>query len=430
MKRKRIYFLIILGIIFISSLLAYYSFFTPSGSSLFIKTALNTYLKTKDIAGEFKIKTTEGSLSEKTVLRDITIEDLTGLPKASVLKIQRIEISFVSLSTAGLNLDVFNGRLLLPGSNPILFYGGYHNNSFNINLFSKSISVRDFLDIFMEKKTLRELSGIITELDIYLKGAYSEPQFTGELMIENLLFKNFSAMNCPGRFDITVKDFQSRPRLSGEADFGGGVLQGPKTAAVELQEGRIVFSGELQDSQLDFKGSSIVENLKIKIILQGTLDAPVLKLTSEPPMPQGRLLAMLATGKSWKGAEKGLSNGAISADMAMDFIDYFLFSGSGSKLAQRLGISEVSLTLEEQKKGIGVKKTLSDKMEAEYAVEQSQTKEGLVASTEQKIAGEYKVTGNVSLGAERKIKQDNQTEKEQGPATAEDKVILKYEKEF
>jgi len=148
-------------------------------------------------------------------------------------------------------------------------------------------------------------------------------------------------------------------------------------------------------------------------------------------MSEERLMVMLATNTGWKGAEESASRGQISADLTKDFIDYFVFSGSGSKIAKLLGISDVSLTFEKRKKGIAVKKAVSEKLDASYAIEQTQAEEKEEKGTAtQKIGGEYKVTEELSIGAEKELKQDSKLDQTQDEQKTDDRVIFKYKKKF
>ena len=140
-------------------------------------------------------------------------------------------------------------------------------------------------------------------------------------------------------------------------------------------------------------------------------------------------MVMLATGKRWKGAEASLNNAVISPDLTADFIDYFVFGGMGSKIARQFGISDISLKIDKQTTGIGIKKEVSEKAEISYGIEQSQAKEKEPTVT-QKVGGEYKITESVSVEAEKELKQDNETEKTQDKAQTDDKVLIKFKKEF
>lgn len=426
MFRKKVYFLsmAIVFLLVVSFALVYYLFFTTSGSSLVVKRVLTSYLKPEKV----EIQKTKGNFSETLLFENIECINLKGLPQKSAIKIQKLKASFTSFNPSGLNLEVENGRLKLADSEPILFYGSLKNSFFDLNLYARQMQLKEFLDLFIENKTPGDISGRISELDIYVKGPSLKPELTGTFLIEEFSRNGFSIDSCPASFSVSVEDLKGSPKVFGEVVLHNGTVSGPKTAIIKLQRSRILFSGNPQMPALDIKGISLVEGTKIEIVLQGTMDKPKLRLGSWPPMSEERLLFMLTTGKSWEGAEMSLSQGRVSAELVRDFLDYFVFSGSGDRIAQSLGIDSVSLQYDNQTKGFGVKKAISEKLKASYATEQrSQSEEGESTTTHQ-LGGEYKVTEAISVEAEKELKQDNTAQQKELPT--DDKVILKYKKEF
>ncbi|MBN3038122.1 MAG: translocation/assembly module TamB domain-containing protein [Candidatus Omnitrophica bacterium] len=403
--------------------LFYYFLFTTDGSSLILCKGVSEYIECDDI----EIKNITGNLSSALTLNDIELKDLEGLPPGSYLKLQKLEIDAKSFNLAGLNVKIDNGRLKLPDSNPILFYGRYSNSSLDVNAYCNQVYVREFLDLFAETSILKSLSGKIIGLDVYVKGSLFEPELQGEFVVEELIKNGFSMANCPVTFKVTLKDLKAGLKVFGEMQAKSGIIKGPKTAAVELQESKIVFSGNPKAPKLALNGSANVEGTKINISLRGSIDKPDLELKSEPAWSEERLLLMLATGKSWKNTETVLGKGEISTELARDFVDYFFFGGSGTKIAKSFGVDDVAFKYDSKTKGIELKKSISDKLEATYGLEQSQ-KTDSETSTTQKVGGGYKVTDSISVGAERELRIDTTGEAEK--AQTNDKLMLKYKKQF
>ena len=425
--KKRVLIIPILAVICAIAFLAYYFIFTAKGSNAIAKLALSKYIASEDI----EIKSVDGNLAQTLSYEDIIFQDLEFLPQGSILKMKKLDISFTVFNLSGLNVNIRNGSLIMPNFNTIFFSGAYQGGSLDVNAYSQKVSVKSALDLFTQSSNLSKISGMINELDVYIKGSFLDPQLTGEFNIETLSRDLFSIINCPGTLDLKLNDIKDELKISGTILLSSAVITGPKGTSVNLQESKIMFNGDPEKPSFDLKGNSTIEGTTINIALKGTLDNPELKLTSEPPLPQGQLLAMLATGKGWKGAGQSLSSGQLSPDLAADFIDYFAFAGTGSRIAKQLGISDISLKFDKETKGIGLKKEITDKSDLTYSIEQTQTKEKDTSVT-QKIGGEYKITESISVGAEREIKQDYKTEQtqEQDKLHTEDKVLLKFKKEF
>jgi hypothetical protein len=422
-KKRSFWIWVVVFLLTIAS--TYFLFSTTKGSTFITKLALSKYVKSDDIS----IKEIKGNLLQALFYEDIVIENLKFLPQGSILKIKKLDFSFTSFGISGLHIKIHNGTLKIPGSDKLFFYGKFQGGELDINVYSKYVSVRDTLDLFVKSSALKKISGVIDNLDIYIKGVFLEPTLEGEIHIKNLSHDGFSMTGCPILLNVQLKDIFEGVKLYGKLSLDKGVLTGPKTAVVTLFPSDILFNGDPTKPSFDLKGTSTVEGTKIDISLKGTIEVPNLKLTSSPSLPQDKLLVMLATNKSWKSFEAASTNGQISADVAKDFIDYFAFSGTGSKIAQQFGISDISFTFEKEKKGVGVKKSITEKIDASYAVEQSQGEEGEVIATHT-IGGEYKITENISVGAETELQQESETESTGDSQESEKKAILKFQKEF
>ncbi|MFH1777228.1 MAG: translocation/assembly module TamB domain-containing protein [Candidatus Omnitrophota bacterium] len=429
MRRKKLFFLILILIIIPVAFIifcGYYLIFTTKGAGVISKFLLAKYVEGDKIG----FKEIEGSLAEKLVYHNVEVKNLKGLPPEAVLKIQELKIYFTTLNFSGLNLEIQNGRLMMPDSDAILFYGNYQRSAFDVKVYCKEINLRDTLDLFVEAGSLKDLSGDIYDLDIVIKGDFLDPDITGNFQLKSLSYGGFTMRGCTIAFSLQLKDVKNNLKLYGEILMETGELTGPRTAVVKLEKSKIIFNGDYAKPTFDLKGKSIIEGTKIKITLKGTIESPELRLTSTPPVPEGWLLVMLATGRSWRSSGSALKQGNITPDLAKDFIDYFVFAGSGSKIIQKFGLSDISITYNEEKKGIGVKKDITDKAEVTYSIEQPRefSKESV---TTHKIGGEYNITEHISVGAEKEIKQP--TEKSDAvpdKLKTDDRVYLKYKKEF
>ena len=424
-SKIKLLLLIAVIVILLAGALVWYLVSTTRGSGYVTKFALSKYVEAEQV----DIGKIEGDLIELLSLSDIEFKDLEWLPEGSILKIQKLDVSFRSLSLEGMNVKIQNARLKLPLSEPIFFYGTLQDGVLNLNVYARLINVKETLDLFIESKDLPNLSGQISGLDADIKGSFIEPMISGGFMLDKLIRDGFTVVNCPVTFSLSLKDLKQELKINGEVVLKEGQLSGPKTAQVILKESQIQFTGSPQEPTLNLNAESTVESTKINIVMKGTIEEPKFKLSSKPPNPEDKLLLMLATNKSWKAQDAALNNGALSTDIYADFIDYFLLGGSGSKLAKRFGISDVFFRYDSKAKGLSVTKEVSNKATASYGVEQSQTLDG-TSVTSQKIGGEYKITDSISIGAEKEIKQDNAVDKTQESQKTDDKVTLKFKTEF
>jgi len=423
-RGKKIFFVLGLCIIlFVSAF--YYLLFTTKGSNSIVKLAISQYSKLDDV----KIKKTEGSLSDKLILRDVEIKNIKWLPEGSILKIIEVEADLNFLNLKKSYLKINNSTLYLTGIGKFLIYGKYQGNLLDFNIYSKHINLDQLLDTLPVDSKLKKISGVINDFDLYLKGSFSKPQVFGEFKIAEIRQEGFAAVNCPGSFNLELKDVSKEMEVYGQIKLKSGKLNGKKTATVILEPSSIIFEGNLKEPKLNFKANAYVEKIKIDIALKGTFNNPDLKLSSIPPMSKEKLLIMLATGKSWKGADTAAYDKGLPVGLAVDFLDYFIFSGSVAQLTKKLGVKDLSLKVDNSSKGLSMKKELNEKIDVLYETEQSMFQDSK-PQTIQKVGVEYKITESISLDANREIKQNNKNESQTDKTKEDNKIGVQFKKEF
>ena len=426
MKKKSIFFIIITNITILSAviIICYYFAFTTNGSSLIVKSILLNHIEAEKV----DINGISGSLSKTLIYQDITIYGLKSLPKGNTLKIQRLEFSLNSFGLNGVDIIIHNGRLNFPSFDTILFYGNYQHNILNVKVYSNDINVKDMLDLFVERNLLNKLFGSLKDLELQITGELLKPKISGSFNIEKLSLDSFSMINCPVEIELQFEDFKKELKVNGQLLFKSGKISGLKTAIIELKESKMFFMGDIGKPILNIKGVSNVGDVKIDITLDGTFDKPMLKVRSIPEVNEDRLLLMLATNKNWKSAEMLISNQSVSPELVQDFLDYFVFSGSGDKIAQQYGMRNIFVKYDGKTIGFGATKDITGKTSVTYSAQQKQDN-GKKTDISQKVSTEYKFTKNISVEGEKEIK-NKEKEQMSDKAKADDRVMIKFKKEL
>ncbi|MCA9406577.1 MAG: translocation/assembly module TamB domain-containing protein, partial [Candidatus Omnitrophica bacterium] len=296
-----------------------------------------------------------------------------------------------------------------------------------------TIDLGDVFDTASVEGIVRKIAGKIENVDVYVKGDYTRPVVSGKLELALLSYEQFSLKEAPVDFNLQLKDIFKDIKLNGKVNVTRGNILSRRTK-VQLEESYLVFEGAPVNPRFNIRGKSDIEKTKINISVKGTKEDPDLWLSSEPPLPKEQLMVMLATGKRWKGVETSLKNEQLSDEVADDFVDYFLFSGQGKKLAEHFGIKELSITYTQDTRGLGVKKSLTDKLDIGYGVEKSveQNKEE-PSRIKQKLEGEYNLNEKLSIGVQKEIMYDNKDtveEQEVPEPVADDRVFMKFKTKF
>ncbi|MFA5320773.1 MAG: translocation/assembly module TamB domain-containing protein [Candidatus Omnitrophota bacterium] len=418
--------LIAMALVFLITVSAvFYFFFTTKGSCLLVRAVVSRYISPVEIDA---LKA-EGCLARLLVFHNAEFGSLKGLPPGAKLKAQRIEVSFFSLNFySGIKVNVYNGKLLLPWGDSVLFYGNYRNSALEIQVFTGQLSINETFGVFFRNSEMNKVSGSFTGLDIKITGPLRELFLEGVFCIDSAVYKNFWASGCPAKVSVKLANSGSGLQARGKIDISGGVLSGGNTSEINLKESSIVFKGAPGAVSFDLNGTAKVEDTRIDVSLSGTADKPELKLVSQPPFPQERLLLMLATNRKWQAAENALSGGKVPANLAADFLDYFIFSGSAGKFVRDLGIHDLSFKVDGRSTEVGATKDITGSASVSYSLEQQQDNSAPVAY--HKFGAQYKITETLSLGAERVSEQKADTSGEDGGQKVNDKVFLKFKTDF
>jgi len=138
---------------------------------------------------------------------------------------------------------------------------------------------------------------------------------------------------------------------------------------------------------------------------------------------------MLLTGKSWRSAEESVSQGGMSADLIKDTLDFLFFGGKVTDLARVLGVSDIHLEIDQNKKGVGLGAQITTRARLNYTVSQEDNSADNTSVT-QKAALVYKVADHLSVEGEKEMRsQQSITNTTQLPET-NDAVFLKYKQNF
>ena len=382
---------------------------------------------------EIVIEEVKGSLAAGMRLENLVLNDVKGLPENAVIKVDRFFINITQVMPVVFEAEVINARLLMPYQDPVVANVMIKDGKIDGNLFSNSVTVNDVKEFLKEYPFLRNVDGRLSDVDVYVQGEYERPAITGSLVIEDARHDWMWIKDVPVALDLKIADIRNPQGMNGEIRIQGGQAVLRKTP-VTILPSTIFVKDPLEETSYFIEAKSRIDNVRINIRLKGTRDNPDLHVSSTPPLPRQQLLVMLATNQRWSGVEDALTTGEVSADVVKEFVDYFFFDGQASSLAKKLGVSEVSLTVNRDERGISVTKDVTDRFSVDYGIkEKNGSTSGSVVS--QKVGGDMKITDKVTVGVERNIEGQTRSQgledvNRENNENIEDKIMLKYKKRF
>ncbi len=417
------FFSIVLVIAGIIAAAGFAILFTTGGSWWLVEHLASDYIST----GQLVIEKMNGNLARGMVFTNIEAKGFKKIPAESTLKIDQLILKVPFFDYRNPRLNILNGRLQLPSSEPIVFSGNINGRFLDLNIFCHGLVVEDILRSVSVPPALKRVNGGINDVDLYVVGYFKEPSINGTFYVEHLRRFGTTFDNAPGMLALKFASRNQEFTMKGVIRVDAGLLAA-RRIKVNLDPSRVLFHGPMRSTTFDLAGSSQVEETKINITLRGTARRPELTLTSNPPAQQDKLLFMLVTGKGWAKTESMLTQGRVSMDIVRDFVDYFLFSGSGDKMANAFGIEDVYLKFTGETRGIGIQK---GRLGVGYSVQQTRQELHNVQTQTEKFEGDYVVTRNVSLGVEHAYALNQEPgQSPQGETLPDDRVLIKFRTNF
>jgi autotransporter translocation and assembly factor TamB len=432
MKRKYRFLIAGLVLLLLAGALVAYGLFTTHGSSLMARKLIDRW------GGGYADATVgeiTGNMMEGLRLTNLTLRNLKDFPPGSLLEIESLYINVSSLAIEGAAIEIENARLKLPSSGSIFLFGAMRKGILNFNVYSNNIDAKEVLRLFPKKpRSFRFVKGYLSNVDIDIRGTYKKPVLIGKFYVDKIFYKDFIVSKAPGKGNVRIERRLGKTNLFGPISFKKGEILA-KNIHAQMEGSRVIFTGPPKNPVLDLYGYSMVEELKINIRVEGTRDRPKMELSSNPSFSETKLLLMLVTGKGWAGLDESLTQGTISPSLAKEAVDFFVLGGSGSRMANKLGIKDVSISFDEGKRGVALKTGLTKQIEVGYGVEQEEEETGgqAISTVTQKVGGEIKMTEKISVGVEREFRKhyDPQLSSPDSlPQETDDKLLLKYEGKF
>ena len=163
--------------------------------------------------------------------------------------------------------------------------------------------------------------------------------------------------------------------------------------AFSIDSGRVTFTGDTPpDPQLAVSASYLNEANKVKIIINttGTLNNPRIALSSEPPMEETDIIAVLVTGAPLGAERQNNGNEALARSMAANY----LAEKVREQVQNKIPIDVLQFKLQE---GGGADLTIGDRVTKDLYLSYGQT---LGTDAERRVNAEYVLTPRFSLNGQ------------------------------
>lgn len=402
-------FLTVFFIILLLSVALAYLIVTPLGGKLLVR-----YFKQEfSLVGKLHVSHYEGSLHEGLILKDVRMIGLSFLPDA-VVRIQEIHVRLPLLDLPHYDFGIFNARIFIPDSDPVVFTGEVYAGQIKGNLYAKSVDLRGVSRFLASGDMRKNLQGFVSNIDVSIQGPLSSPRVNGSFLADSIRYKSIFLTDGFSRLDVTLIPAMGQIQVKGEMILDSGLVNVRHTN-LELNTSKFIFQGDAFNPMIDIHLGAKVEDMDIHLAVKGTLADPQLIVSSDPPMAPQVALQVLFTGNAWSASTSSPFNGVTSGELAENFLDYSL----------------QDINDEQQ---FGLKKKLTDNLKLGLEMDQMPSPPGETnIYYSRKVNGEMDMTEHMSLNVSQEVLPQNsypsQSAQDVQP-TAETQIYWQYKKRF
>jgi len=409
---KRLIRAVLLAIFLVLLLLSVaisYFFFTLAGG----KRAVDYILRKYDSMAVVYIGHYEGSLQNGFILKDIYIKGFPFVPDA-LIRIQEVRARFPLMDLPHFNLDIFNARIFIPDSDPLVFTGRVYEGQITGSLYASSLDLHEASRFGTIEDIKKNLQGFISNSDFTVKGPVFSPHLNGSFGADGIRYKSVILTNALFRVDLTLLPTWGNFQMKGDVMVDSGLIIVHHTN-LKLSQSKFHYQGNIIDPMIDIRLAAKVEDMDIHLTIKGEMSNPQLLVSSDPPMPPQDALRVLFTNNALSSSNSPF-NGATSNELAQNFLNYTLQDSSPQQ-------------------NLGLKTKLTDNLKLGVEMEEMPTIPGGESTIyyNRKIEGEMDMTNHMSLNVAQQVlpqgrdaSQSTQDAQPQG----ETQVYVQYKKRF
>jgi hypothetical protein len=383
-----------------------YLIVTPVGG----KVLLHYFRQEFSSVGLLHVGHYEGTLEDGFILKDVSIKGLSYLPDALV-RIQEIHVHLPLWDLAHSDVGIFNARIFMPDSDPIVFTGDVYAGKIKGNLYANSVDLHVASRFWATDDIRKNLQGFISHIDLRIEGPVSSPKIKGSFLLDNLRYESIFLTDGFSRMDLTLIPAKAQVQIKGDITLDSGLVNVRKVN-LQLASSKFIFYGDAFNPMVDIHMGAKVEDMEFHLAIKGSSLNPQLNVTSDPPMSAQDALRVLFTGNALSASTSPFY-GVTSGELAQNFLNYSLQDINDDQ-------------------NLGIKTKLTDNLKLGAEMDQMPAPPGETnVYYSRKINGEMDLSSHMSLNVSREVlPQDSYPSYQDAQAEPDTQVYVQYKKRF
>jgi hypothetical protein len=401
--------LTLLSIVLIASATVGALIVTPLGGRLLLHYTRQQFSS----IGLINIGSYEGSLEDGFIIKNVVIKGIAYVPNAQA-RIQEIDVRLPLWDLQHSTFSIFNARLVIPDSDPLVFDGQIEGGRIKGEFFGNSVDLQE-ADRFGPVPEVKGLRGFLSHIDVAIDGPLATPHVWGQFRVDSVRYRSIFLTDTVASLNLSLVPQSKDWRVKGQININSGSVYVQHTN-LKLLPSKFIFTKDFLNPAMNIHLGSEVEDMDIDLIVKGTMSNPQLTVVSDPPMPPQDALQVLFTGDAFSTSTTPFS-GINSSQLAGDFLNYSLQD------------------INDENYGLKAKLTNNLKLGVEMDQLPSPPGETNVYYS-RKVNGEMDLNSHMSLNVSQEVMPDNRapygsaSSSQNADAAPETQVYWEYKKRF
>jgi hypothetical protein len=257
------------------------------------------------------VESYQGNLKDGISFKNVQIKNWNVLGKDTIVHVQRLDVRLPVLEWQKIEANIFNARLDLPNSDPMLFSGLLKEGKIKGDVQAKSVDVSVLLKAFLKTDLHKMVHGTVSSVKFRVHGDIRNPSVQGGFVADKVMYSDKVVTQVFAKVDVTLAYEQSQWAMrglvlldGGEVDFGGNTY--------DLNLSKIIFTDNLIDPNVDIRCAIHKDIYDIDIHILGTIKYNKISASANPYLTQDKAFILLGMGK-WaplQSASMSLQNDA------------------------------------------------------------------------------------------------------------------------
>ncbi len=371
--------------------LVYFLIATPIGGRLLVHYMLLQSAQ----AASVSVASFSGNLKEGLTLKNLRIQNWPLFGPEAVISVQRMDVRLPVLDLNKIQVTIFNARMDLPDSDPILFQGQVRDGILTGDVEAKMLNVSVLMRAFVKTDLYKLVHGTVTSGKLDINGPIANPGVKGGFVADKVTYGDKVVHQVFAKVDVTFAFEHGQFVMHGLVILDGGQVDVGKNT-FDLLPSKVTFKDNLIDPDVDLRCSIHKDVYDMEMRILGTIKYNKITAQSDPYLTQEEAFLMLGMG-NWSP------------------------------------IKSTSLSLQDDAKSLGLKRQLGENMHVGYGYEQSSQNFRGESNSIQFLQGQMSLSDGLSVNLEKTISSSHEGaryNRDDPRKDNESRLYLKYQNNF